>query len=358
MDLERYFEPAGTGPLVLYDERIESLTGKFVRFKVEGATVVLVGTGMKPAKSNPRRYRLYGYVIDIGEPDTPPRGWRDIREEVDPKIVEQLDRRLRLGALDLLLVRYRRAGATGAIALLVTAYAPIELKSLPSASTSLPVVSLRSGRDAHKLEGKSVLVVGAGAVGSFICENLVRAGLGQLAIRDGDIVRPGNAVRHVLPSTFAGYPKVEALQRLLSQRSYCVTDIASEARHLTDRTEIPDLLAKFDLVIDATADGMASAMLADAARTFGVHIISAALQDEGRVVRVDVVPPLSGEAIGEVGIPSRREHDFFEAGCGDPVSMTPPYAAMEAAAIATRVAVRILTDLQTEPAGVIRVYSL
>lgn len=356
MDLERYFEPASVQLLVVYNEQIEALTDRYVRFNVDGPALVLAGTGVKPVKSNPRKYRLFGYVVDIGEPTTPPRNWEELREAIGMKIGEELDLRIRRGALDLLLVRYRRGDTAGTIALLATAIAPVELKSLPSASTSPSVVSLRSGRDANALQHRSVLVVGAGAVGSFVCENLVRAGLGALTIRDGDIVRPGNAVRHVVPPTFAGHFKVDALQHILSRRLYCVTDIMSVARHLTSREEVPDLLVNYDLVIDATADGSASAMLADAARTFGTRIISAALQDEGRVVRVDVIPPIDGPAIEAVDLAERDEQEYFEAGCGDPVSMTPPYAALEAAAVAARVAVRILLDLQTSPAGEIRVY--
>lgn len=357
MDLERYFEPASAQLLVVYDELIETLTNRYVRFNLEGPTLVLAGTGVKPVRSNPRRYRLFGYVVDIGEPTTPPRNWDELREAIDPEVSEELHRGLQRGTLDLLLVRYRRADTAGTIALLATANSQVELKSLPSASTSSSVVALRSGRDANALKQSSALVVGAGAVGSFVCDNLVRAGLGALTIRDGDIVRPGNAVRHVVPATFAGHFKVNALRHILSQRPYCVTDIASEPRHLTSREEVPDLLDHYDLVIDATADGSASAMLADAARTLGARIISAALQDEGRVVRVDVIPPINGLAIEAVDHIQRDEREYFEAGCGDPVSMTPPYAAMEAAAVATRVAVRILLDLQTSPAGEVRVYS-
>lgn len=69
----------------------------------------------------------------------------------------------------------------------------------------------------EKLKKSHVLVVGLGGVGSFAAEFLVRAGIGNLTIVDGDTVDTTNINRQLpaLHST-VGMPKVEVVsQRLL-----------------------------------------------------------------------------------------------------------------------------------------------
>ncbi|KAG2429931.1 hypothetical protein HYH02_013882 [Chlamydomonas schloesseri] len=68
-----------------------------------------------------------------------------------------------------------------------------------------------------KLESARVLVVGLGGVGSYVAEFLVRAGVGHLAIVDGDVVDVTNKNRQLpaLDST-VGQPKAQVVaQRLL-----------------------------------------------------------------------------------------------------------------------------------------------
>jgi len=62
----------------------------------------------------------------------------------------------------------------------------------------------------NKLKNSNVLVVGLGGVGSFAAEFLVRAGVGQLTIVDGDTVDITNINRQLpaLHSTI-GEPKVK-----------------------------------------------------------------------------------------------------------------------------------------------------
>ncbi|WP_214468211.1 ThiF family adenylyltransferase [Microbacterium flavescens] len=358
MDLERYFQPIGESFLVVYGEAIEPLMNRMVRFNVRGPQILLAGSGVKPRKVTQRRHRLYGYVADIGEPEGPPRDWEELAQLLGHEARSTLEREVRRGAVDLLLVRYSRKGAVGAIALFVGQDSnEVTLRSVPSASNSAATLELRAGRDALSLAEKRVLVVGAGAIGSFVCDYLVRSGLGHLTVRDPDVLRPGNSVRHLVPSHFAGHRKAIAIKRLLDGRPGTVTQIDVDVRALRRADEVPELLAEFDLIIDATADGAASAMLADAARTLGSHIISASLQDEGRIVRADVIPPVEGEAVPAIEFEISGDDLVFEAGCGDPVSMTPPYAANEAASLACRLAVQLLLRPSSAGAGEARAYT-
>lgn len=102
-----------------------------------------------------------------------------------------------------------------------------------------------------RLQNAHVLVVGAGGVGAYAAELLVRAGVGALTLVDGDCVQPSNVNRQLcaLQSTI-GKPKVE----VLAQR---FRDINPNLRLVTKMQFIesddvaPLLDSSFDFVVDA-----------------------------------------------------------------------------------------------------------
>ncbi|SPD74278.1 hypothetical protein PITCH_A2200006 [uncultured Desulfobacterium sp.] len=63
----------------------------------------------------------------------------------------------------------------------------------------------------HIREQKKVLVLGAGAFGSTICELLARSGMVDLTIIDNDTLRPYNLARHTLTGKEIGQPKAIAV---------------------------------------------------------------------------------------------------------------------------------------------------
>ncbi|MGW0084792.1 HesA/MoeB/ThiF family protein [Streptomyces sp. NPDC003393] len=63
----------------------------------------------------------------------------------------------------------------------------------------------------HRRRPGSVLVVGAGAVGGFLAEELARIGFGPLRLVDPDTLAVENLVRHPLGATDLGRPKAPAL---------------------------------------------------------------------------------------------------------------------------------------------------
>lgn len=65
------------------------------------------------------------------------------------------------------------------------------------------------------LRGKRVLLVGCGAIGSFVAAELARSGVGELTLVDGDVLEPGNSVRWLLGRSSWGWPKAEALAGFL-----------------------------------------------------------------------------------------------------------------------------------------------
>ncbi len=99
------------------------------------------------------------------------------------------------------------------------------------------------------LARSKVLVVGAGGLGGYVIELLVRSGAGRLFVADGDVFELSNLNRQLLGTThLTGRPKVEAaLQR--------ARDINPFARVETSGTylqpdDLPGLLPETDLVLD------------------------------------------------------------------------------------------------------------
>lgn len=100
------------------------------------------------------------------------------------------------------------------------------------------------------IEG-SVLVIGAGGLGSPVLLYLVAAGVGRIGIADGDQVELSNLQRQVLHSTDrVGQSKVASAVKTLQDLNPDVRLVSYPIR--VDRTNINELIASYDFVIDAT----------------------------------------------------------------------------------------------------------
>ena len=125
------------------------------------------------------------------------------------------------------------------------------------------------------LEKASVLVVGAGGVGSYTIEALSRAGIGRIGICDADTVSPTNLNRqlYALNSTL-GKKKVEvAKMRILDINPYAVVDEYPFFYDDTTQDKIP--LAEYDYIVDAIDTMDSKINLIVRANNLGVKIISA-----------------------------------------------------------------------------------
>ncbi|MCS7029093.1 MAG: tRNA threonylcarbamoyladenosine dehydratase [Bacteroidia bacterium] len=104
----------------------------------------------------------------------------------------------------------------------------------------------------EKLTQSKVLIVGMGGVGSFAAEFIVRAGIGNVTIVDGDVVEPSNRNRQ-LPAlaTTEGQYKVEVMkERLLAiNPELNITAI----NHFMTPDDMKSLLSSqsFDYAVDA-----------------------------------------------------------------------------------------------------------
>ena len=138
-------------------------------------------------------------------------------------------------------------------------------------SPSIGALSLESLRAEHsfarrlepgyeKLASRRVGIVGAGSVGSKVASSLARAGVGGILLFDGDILLPGNLVRHDLDWTSVGGHKVDELAWRLAVIRPGI-DVTVWRTLLTGQEASAsvaaalDALASCDLIVDATADG-------------------------------------------------------------------------------------------------------
>lgn len=102
----------------------------------------------------------------------------------------------------------------------------------------------------EKLQGKHVLVVGLGGVGSFAAEFICRAGVGEMTVVDGDVVDPSNRNRQ-LPAlaTNHGVSKADIMEeRLLAINPALKLHVVKE--FLTPQKCRELMEGKFDYVMD------------------------------------------------------------------------------------------------------------
>jgi molybdopterin/thiamine biosynthesis adenylyltransferase/rhodanese-related sulfurtransferase len=143
----------------------------------------------------------------------------------------------------------------------------------------------REGQD--KVRTASVLVLGAGGLGSPVIQYLSAAGIGTITIIDGDTVDSTNLHRQVLfDEASIGTRKVDAA--LASARSLNSNVTIVPIATWLDSANARDLIEGHDLVIDASDNYAARLAVNDAAVALGIPFIhGAAIRWEGLVAGFD-----------------------------------------------------------------------
>jgi hypothetical protein len=352
LDLERYFPSSADRRLVVYGD-LQPLDQAYVRFRAKAHNVLeLTGRGTRPAKARSANRDRWGYVAALGELTSPPRTWADVRELIGLEAGDRVER----GTVDTLVLTYLRGQHEGAAVfdLLLTTNGLV-LHRLRSGPDTAESTSARSGRSADVLASKHVAIVGTGAIGSFLADALVRAGVGRLTLVDNDLIKPGNLVRHLAGPDAVGMTKPLAVRSELVRRFRLdprLIEVVEE--DACDPTLMSRLVKDCDVVINATADFSVTALVQAAATYAGAHSLSICIQNAGLTLRLDVLPPISGLPLPNSARPGEDASDYFEAGCGSPISPTPPPAVIEAAAVAARHAIGYLIGMPLDPAGEVR----
>jgi tRNA A37 threonylcarbamoyladenosine dehydratase len=126
----------------------------------------------------------------------------------------------------------------------------------------------------NKLQNSKVLVFGVGGVGSYVCETLVRAGVGYLEIVDKDVVDITNINRQLvaLHST-VGMSKFEVAKARLQDINPKATIISRQCFYLPENSQDFDF-AEYDYVVDAIDNVTAKLDIIEKTKMAGTKIIS------------------------------------------------------------------------------------
>ena len=356
LDLERYWPPAAE--LIIHPD-LAPLTGRTCKAKKEPHRVLRVMTGR--AHRNRQRQRWLGAsVVDAGELAEPIRSFDELAEVLGAQEADKLRTGIEDGSVSVVMVRYRRQGNEAAIGLMAQNRNPNRLSAAATAHTGESTRRLRAGLDREALADTTVAIVGLGAVGSLLAEMLIRSGVGALTFVDGRVVRPGNCIRHVATPADVGRSKAEAVRDrivaagLLNEKQ-ARKSLNPQTEMLTSAAAAEKLFEDHDLVIDATGNGPATALVSTASRILDKPAITVCLQRGGAVARVDRFPLRDGETHHDPLPPAEHEAVLREGGCGDPVSPTPPWACASAAARAAGMAIDLLSGRCMYPPTVIDV---
>ena len=125
----------------------------------------------------------------------------------------------------------------------------------------------------QKIESDKVALFGLGGVGGYTLEALVRMGMKNLFLCDGDVFDKSNLNRQILSTqSVIGVNKAKvAKERVLSinpQANVLVFD------KFIDEETINEINFDFDYIVDAIDDSKAKVLLAKKAQELGIPIIS------------------------------------------------------------------------------------
>lgn len=154
----------------------------------------------------------------------------------------------------------------------------------------------------HHLQAKMVTVVGLGAVGGYVVEGLVRAGVSHLRLVDHDIIEQSNLNRQIFAlETTLSRPKAEvARERVLTINSACRVDALQ--LFACDDTLSRILDPEPDLLIDAIDSLNPKTQLLHEAYRRKIPVISSM----GAALRTDPTLIRSGDIFSTSNCPLAR----------------------------------------------------
>ncbi|KAL6196274.1 hypothetical protein ACLB2K_031889 [Fragaria x ananassa] len=134
-----------------------------------------------------------------------------------------------------------------------------------------------------KLLKSSILVVGAGGLGSPALLYLAACGVGRLGIVDHDVVELNNMHRQIIHTErFIGQPKVRSAAAAC--RSINSTIQVEEYQEPLRTSNALEIMSKYDIVVDATDNAPSRYMISDCCVVLGKPLVSgAALGFEGQL---------------------------------------------------------------------------
>ena len=124
------------------------------------------------------------------------------------------------------------------------------------------------------LKNRHVAIFGVGGVGGYVCEALVRSGIGRFTIVDRDTVNESNINRQIIAlSSTVGRAKVDVMKERMQDINPEVIVDAHEVFFLPENSGEFDF-ASYDYVVDAVDTVTAKIQIITAAKEAGVPVIS------------------------------------------------------------------------------------
>lgn len=150
-------------------------------------------------------------------------------------------------------------------------------KSIAAIETR-PADANRVPADREEMRGKTVGLAGLGSAGTKTAKSLVRQGIRKLILIDDDVFLPENVERNDLDWLYVGIGKAEALKEALS---FIAANVKVEIFNLRiggqenakSASTTLDILAKCDLIVDATANPKAFNYLAGVAQRHKIRMV-------------------------------------------------------------------------------------
>lgn len=135
----------------------------------------------------------------------------------------------------------------------------------------------------RRLKETSVVVVGAGGIGSGVIPAMAGAGVGQITIIDDDVVDISNLHRQPLfRERDSGYSKADLALQFVQRLNHHVK--ATPVQRRVDADNAADLLSGHHLVIDGSDNFATRLAVSDACVALGMPLLSAAaVQFQGQV---------------------------------------------------------------------------
>lgn len=152
-------------------------------------------------------------------------------------------------------------------------------------SKNIPTISEAQQK---MLTESTVAVIGCGGLGGFVCEYLVRAGVGNVIAVDGDAFNVTNLNRQLLADkTTLGKNKAKAAR----ERALSINPDVNFLAHGIDLSKEngEELLKNADLVIDALDSGEARIMLEKICKDLNLTMIHGAIN--AQMLHVAVIEP-------------------------------------------------------------------
>ncbi len=166
-----------------------------------------------------------------------------------------------------------------------------------------------------QLQERRVLIAGLGSVGSWLAEELVRAGVEHLTLLDADLVEEANLSRTIYETAHSGLPKPDAAANVLRRINPALT-VHAVRRSIADASrELESMCIDADLVIAATDDPLGQAQLCHYAYAAGTPFVSCALYEKAAAGEVLLVVPGAGTpcwscATGQGGVGRAAPKDY------------------------------------------------